>query len=148
MATLGPNASSTQIAPEYINYAFSTDLGDGRRLIEASMLIYDDSQWIQTQWLEFYEEPLILGFTTSSDTGYEFSDYEGLSLSFTLPPEAAEPLFVEDKRSDAYISIITQPIQRPTPVFVCYPYRPGGGTPVFTNSLVTYTLTFSLLSTI
>lgn len=147
MQTMGPNASFAEISPAHINYAFSTDLDDGRRLIEASIVIDDVDQWIQTNWLEFSYEPLVLWFTAFSDPFYEPSNYEGLSLSFSLPPEAIGGIFDVDTGRDSYISIITQPIGKTAPEFICYPYSPLGDTPVFTNSLYTYTLTFSLLTT-
>lgn len=132
---IGDINNSITISP-YTNYAFSTYLDDGIEIIEGSVTIHDENEKIRG-WLELSDAPLIFMFDTPSSRSYE-----GLSLSITLPEGAGIDLL---SAPNAYISFITQPVKDSVPVFICYPYRPGGGTPTFESQLDEYILTFSFL---
>lgn len=120
---------------EYVNYAFSTYLDSDTELIEASIIIYDQHRKIQA-WIE-QDTPFTLGFITPTSR-----NYGGLSLSITFPFGAFP------QSPDAYIFLMTQPIEATAPVFTCYPYCFGSNTPIFDNSIDKFILTFSLLRTV
>lgn len=141
----GTDNARTQ-TPAYVNYAFSTNLDDGRKLVEASMVIEDTDMWIQS-WFQGTVEPLQIVFDLPPNPTHKSTDYEGLSLSITLPPEAFRGSVTPSGYLEPQLSFITQPIKEIVPIFMCYPYCPGGGTPTFNDTFTDYTLTFSLLST-
>ena len=140
VGTLADRDDTVRIYPAAVNYGFKTHLGNNIELIEGSLRISDKSQKIQT-WLEENNAPLICTFTMAPSR-----IYIGLSLSITFPVEAYIEL--TKPMHDSCVSLIIQPIRGVVPTFLCYPYRPGGGTPIFEELLTSYTLTFSLLSTV